>query len=237
MQACSGRLLCSCCLSTKRRQISPRLSQWTIPVPCKRYRRLLVAVVPFLLSPLLLLLLPPCSLLSWCPASPALACFATDQREHEQGCIGQAPRCHMIQGRLCGTFATSFAMQEFDTVCLLAKSLLQRLLGQSTAISAKRIDEGGVEGEPCGGGCRAVYAAGRCGDAVWLLACLPVCLQSGLLTVGRTPSDASPLARLLCQAMAPSCCADGACGRFAAVNLLVLACPLLQCCSRKIAAS
>ncbi|KAI3423940.1 hypothetical protein D9Q98_009774 [Chlorella vulgaris] len=40
--------------------------------------------------------------------------------------------------------------KEFDTVCLLAKSLLQRLLGQGTAISAKRIDEGGVEGEPCG---------------------------------------------------------------------------------------
>lgn len=66
-------------------------------------------------------------------------------------------------------------------MCLLAKSLLQRLLGQGTAISAKRIDEGGVEGEPCGGGCRAVYGgcvgvAGECGCAVWLLACLPACL-------------------------------------------------------------
>lgn len=40
--------------------------------------------------------------------------------------------------------------KEFDTVCALTKSLMQRLLGAETQIKAKRIDEGGVEGEPCG---------------------------------------------------------------------------------------
>lgn len=47
---------------------------------------------------------------------------------------------------------TSLLVQEFDTACALTKSLLQRLLGAGTAINAKRIDDGGVEGEPCAGG-------------------------------------------------------------------------------------
>lgn len=58
-------------------------------------------------------------------------------------------------------------LQEFDTACALTKSLLQRLLGAAAAIQAKRIDDGGVEGEPCaggrpqggwGGGCRRTLA-------------------------------------------------------------------------------
>ncbi|KAI7838107.1 hypothetical protein COHA_008115 [Chlorella ohadii] len=39
--------------------------------------------------------------------------------------------------------------KEFDTACALTKGLLQRLLGAGTNINAKRIDDGGVEGEPC----------------------------------------------------------------------------------------
>lgn len=38
--------------------------------------------------------------------------------------------------------------KEFDTMCALTKSLLQRLTG-ATEIAAKRLDDGGVEGEPC----------------------------------------------------------------------------------------
>lgn len=38
--------------------------------------------------------------------------------------------------------------KEFDTLCSLTKSLLQRLSGSSD-IGAKRLDDGGVEGEPC----------------------------------------------------------------------------------------
>jgi hypothetical protein len=43
------------------------------------------------------------------------------------------------------------SLQEFDTACALAKGLLQRLLGASVSLVAKRIDDGGVEGEPCAG--------------------------------------------------------------------------------------
>lgn len=39
--------------------------------------------------------------------------------------------------------------KEFDTACALARSLLQRLLGDGRDVKAKRIDDGGVEGEPC----------------------------------------------------------------------------------------
>ena len=41
--------------------------------------------------------------------------------------------------------------QEFDTACALANGLLQRLLGGGAAGQAKRLDDGGVEGEPCAG--------------------------------------------------------------------------------------
>lgn len=41
--------------------------------------------------------------------------------------------------------------QEFDTACALTRSLLQRLLGGGLDIKARRIDDGGVEGEPCAG--------------------------------------------------------------------------------------
>jgi hypothetical protein len=37
--------------------------------------------------------------------------------------------------------------KEFDTLCVLTKSLLQRLSG-SADVAAKRLDQGGVEGEP-----------------------------------------------------------------------------------------
>ncbi|PSC76084.1 Conserved oligomeric Golgi complex subunit 6 [Micractinium conductrix] len=40
--------------------------------------------------------------------------------------------------------------KEFDTVCALTKSLMQRLMAPGTEILAKRIDDGGVEGEPSG---------------------------------------------------------------------------------------
>jgi hypothetical protein len=40
--------------------------------------------------------------------------------------------------------------KEFDCACSLTKSLLQRVLGDANAnINAKRLDDGGVEGEPC----------------------------------------------------------------------------------------
>ncbi|KAL4421315.1 hypothetical protein ABPG75_010606 [Micractinium tetrahymenae] len=39
--------------------------------------------------------------------------------------------------------------KEFDTACALTRSLLQRLLGAEVELKAKRIDDGGVEGEPC----------------------------------------------------------------------------------------
>lgn len=39
--------------------------------------------------------------------------------------------------------------KEFDTACALTRSLLQRLLGGGLDIKARRIDDGGVEGEPC----------------------------------------------------------------------------------------
>ena len=54
----------------------------------------------------------------------------------------RAPACHPLLT----------ACQEFDVACAVTKSLMQRLLGPAAAINAKRIDEGGVEGEPCAGG-------------------------------------------------------------------------------------
>jgi len=40
--------------------------------------------------------------------------------------------------------------KEFDTACDLTTSLLQRVIGDSNAtIAAKRLDDGGIEGEPC----------------------------------------------------------------------------------------
>lgn len=55
-------------------------------------------------------------------------------------------------------------VQEFDTACALVKGLLQRLLGQGAPILAKRIDDGGVEGEPCAG--EATGLEGREGGEV-----------------------------------------------------------------------
>ncbi len=51
--------------------------------------------------------------------------------------------------------------QEFDTACALTRSLLQRLLGSDVDLKAKRIDDGGVEGEPCAGGTPAAAAPVR----------------------------------------------------------------------------
>lgn len=53
-------------------------------------------------------------------------------------------------------------------MCALTKSLLQRLLGGDAAIKAKRLDDGGVEGEPCAGAASASCAACWC----WCC-CLP----------------------------------------------------------------
>lgn len=40
--------------------------------------------------------------------------------------------------------------REFDCACTLTKSILQRIIGEGdTTIASKRIDDGGVEGEPC----------------------------------------------------------------------------------------
>jgi hypothetical protein len=40
-------------------------------------------------------------------------------------------------------------MREYEACCSLTRSLLQRLLPPDTRLLLRRIDDGGVEGEPC----------------------------------------------------------------------------------------
>ena len=117
---------------------------------------------------------------------------------------------------LCGVFATGsysfppwishlaapslppLSPQEFDTACALTASILQRVLGGGgggggpsgggvVALTTQRIDDGGVEGEPCAGrrcgDARAVPApcstASACHNTVgWRRLCLPPCLPA-----------------------------------------------------------
>lgn len=96
------------------------------------------------------------------PPGPPPCCSA---RLRLPPCSPDGGPAHCPQAPSSTAFSlASLGPQEFDTACALVKSLMQRLLGADTAISAKRIDEGGVEGEPCAGGCPS--GEGRAGGWV-----------------------------------------------------------------------